>query len=53
MKEDSSPHDVRSVLARAAKIAVVLLAILLGGLTVTAWYLGDQSNLPVDYDGFD
>ncbi|MDJ0867405.1 MAG: hypothetical protein QNK03_14945 [Myxococcota bacterium] len=45
--------DWRQTIGRAARIGLALLALLVGGITVTAWWLGDQSNLPFDYEGFD
>lgn len=52
MKEERA-DDWKSLLTRAAKIGVVLLTLLVGGIVATAWFVGDQSNLPFDYEGFD
>jgi hypothetical protein len=39
--------------ARAAKMALIVFAILLSGIALASWLGGDSSTLPVDYDGFD
>ena len=52
MKRDSAT-DLRATMMRAVKIGLLLAALLIGGITVSAWFLGDQANLPFDYEGFD
>jgi hypothetical protein len=32
---------------------VVVFGLILGGIAVTAWFAGDEPNLPFDYEGFD
>ena len=45
--------DLTATLARSAKIAVLLLALVVAGLGLFAWLGVDPSTLPVDYEGFD
>jgi hypothetical protein len=53
MGEASPPDDLRATLRRAAKIALLLVAVGIVGIVVAAWIVGDPSNLPFDYEGFD
>lgn len=41
------------MLGRAVKIALVLFALAIGGLALTAWLLGDPARIEFDYEGFD
>ncbi len=51
---DNQPRgSFRSILARSAKIAVVVLCTILAIIVFLIWLGGDTSTLPFDYDGFD
>lgn len=52
MKEGSS-GEFRTTVVRAIKIGLLLMTLLVGGIVVSAWFMGDQANLPFDYEGFD
>ena len=45
--------DPGVTLARSAKIAGLLLVIVVAGLGLLAWLGVDPNTLPVDYEGFD
>jgi len=50
-RDDST--SVGSTLARSFKIVALLLALLLGGIAITAFVMGGESDLPFEYEGFD
>jgi hypothetical protein len=41
------------VFARAVKIALLMFGLALAGIATTAWLVGDHSELPFRYEGFD
>ena len=45
--------DIWRIVSRAARIGLLLAVLGIGGISVAAWLLGDQANLPFDYEGFD
>jgi hypothetical protein len=45
--------SVRAVLARSARISILLLGLAVAGITVAAWLGGGERQLAVEYDGFD
>jgi len=53
--QDSNENSasVGSTLARSFKIVALLLALLLGGIAITAFVMGGESDLPFEYEGFD
>ena len=40
-------------LPRVIKLALLIFALLLGGITTAAIFVGEESNLAFDYEGFD
>ncbi len=51
-RDSEGRRDVRSALARAVKMTLLIFGVLLGGVVITAW-LTDDTDLPFDYEGFD
>lgn len=51
--DNQPPGKLRSALARAVKIAIVVLFTILGLIVFLIWLGGDATTLPFDYDGFD
>ena len=45
--------DEPNLPARVMKTGFVLFGLILLCILVAAWLVGDQANLPFDYDGFD
>ena len=52
MLEDRS-KKIRSTPARIARLALVILLVFLGGISVVAWISDDSADLAFEYDGFD
>ena len=53
MDRDEPKEDERKLAGRVVKIGVFIFSLVLLGILVAAWLIGDQGNLPFDYDGFD
>jgi len=43
----------KSLLGKALKIAVLVFALALGGISLGAWLAAEPDDLPFDYEGFD
>lgn len=52
-QETRGSGSLRSTLARSAKIATVVLVLLIGAVVAAAWIAGDPAELPFEYEGFD
>ena len=53
MADEPARDALRSILARSAKLALLVVGLLIAGIAATAWLAGDASNLPFFYEGFD
>ena len=53
MPDEPARDELRSILARSAKLALLVVGLLIAGIAATAWLAGDASNLPFFYEGFD
>jgi hypothetical protein len=57
--ENPTPDDpresgsLRRTMLRAALVALLLLGMMVGGIAVTARISGDQTDLELQYEGFD
>jgi hypothetical protein len=53
IEQDESHGRKRSPLRRALLIGVLVFAVIVGAIAVTALVSGDQESLEFDYEGFD
>ena len=54
--QSESEEESRSIgrtLAKSFKFVALILTLLLGGIAVTAFVMGGESDLPFEYEGFD
>ena len=48
------PNDREPKIAgRVVRIGLLVFCLTVIGILVAAWLIGDQGNLPFDYEGFD
>lgn len=52
-REESQGSRLAATLKRSAKIAALIIAVVVGGITVTVVVTGGEADLPFEYEGFD
>lgn len=54
MDDPETPSSLSATLGRSVRIAAVLLAVILAGIALWAWFSsGNDTTLPFGYEGFD
>jgi len=53
MDPDEAKDREPKVAGRVVRIGLLIFCVAVIGILVSAWLIGDQGNLPFDYEGFD
>ena len=53
MESDDQEQPKDEIGGRVFKLGCAIFVVVVVGILVTAWLVGDQGNLPFDYEGFD
>ena len=52
-EENEKPRRSKASVRRFLKIALLVFGLLIGGVSITAVFVGEEGNLRFDYEGFD